>query len=170
MIDPTRVGTKELSEILGVTRETIRLRKNDGTLTEVARGKYNLAEAVQAYLKYVDSGHKSEGLSKARLGVEEERARKLKLENDKAEKRTLDADEVCSVFASGLITFRQRLTAIPSRIDAELAGKSDRAEIRDILEGEHRRALKDCSTELQKLAGIGRLDTFGRATEIEDSR
>lgn len=168
MIDRERVSTNVLAEILGVTRETIRLRNKDGTLSAVSRGKYNLAEAVQAYISYCENGHQSGEAASVRQDVDYQRARKLKLENDRVEGRTLDVDEVHAVFAEAMILIRQRLVALPSRNDAELAGTSDRAEVRDIIEREVNATLANVAEGLQNMAGDNAANSSGTTSDQED--
>lgn len=169
MTVPKLIGTGDLARVLGVTRETVRLRKNDGTFEEVSRGKYDLAKTVQAYIAYVDRDRQSKEIASAKHDVEVERARKLKLENDRVEGSSLDADEVKGVFAQSFILLRQRMSAMPARMDAELAGTSDRIEVRDILERECDGYLRDCAAELEKLAGFGTTDEPVEAAGKEDA-
>lgn len=157
-IDPLRVSTQDLASILGLTPETIRLRKNDGTLRDLGQGKYDLAVSVQAYIDYVVRGRAAESVASAKSITERERARKLKLENDRAVKDLLETEEVRSVFAETLVRLRQHVGAIGARLSGKLAGTSDETEIRQAVNEETTKALEDCFAGLQELAGLSRPD------------
>lgn len=168
-IDPTRVKTKDLAAILGVSPETIRLRERDGTFKTVGAGKYDLAVTVQAYIDYVKRNKASEAQASERMKVESERARKLKLENDIAERKMLPLDEVVAAFSGTLIVLRQHVSAISARVAALVAAESDETEIRQIIKKETDKALYACETGLQDLAGVGGRDSVGAAKETAEA-
>lgn len=49
------VSTSELAAIIGKTPQWVRQLTRDRILSQVARGKYSLADAVQAYILHVCS-------------------------------------------------------------------------------------------------------------------
>ncbi len=53
-IDPTNVSSSYLAEVLGMTRQRVSKLRSEGVIKNNGnRGKYNLADAVTAYSKYL---------------------------------------------------------------------------------------------------------------------
>lgn len=163
MIDPDRIKTKDLAHILGISPETVRQRQIQGTFRTVGPGKYNLAEAVQAWVKYQKNDRSSDAHAKARRAVESEKYRKLKLENDMLEGKSLPTEEVKSAFSQALIVLRQHVSAIGSRVAGSITSQSDEGIIRQTINDETEKALNACETGLQDLANIGGAHTANQA-------
>jgi len=168
-ITPEYVSTTELSKILGVARQTILSRKNDGVLKPVKGGNYNLYEAVPAYGRWLAQGKRTEKSASARSQVDIERARKLKLENDHAEKHLLDVDDVREVFGGTLIVLRQHISALPARLSPMLVGVDEVSRINEIIEKETRLALENCYHGLTDQAIAGGYDPAYSAAGQKDA-
>lgn len=169
IVIPEYVGTTDLSKLLGVTRQTITARKNDGVLKETSPGKYRLDESLQAYLKYVSRGRMTEKSASARSQVDIERARKLKLENEHAEKHLLDVDDVREVFGGTLIVLRQHISALPARLSPMLVGVDEVSRVNEIIEKETRLALENCYHGLTDQAIAGGYDPAYSAAGKKDA-
>ena len=49
----TEVSTTELACVLGITGRRVQQMAQDGTITTVERGRFNLSESVQQYIKFI---------------------------------------------------------------------------------------------------------------------
>ena len=133
-LDPTNVSTTFLAEVLGVTRDAVsKLYAQRVILQNGKRGKYNLTEAVPAYLQSIKTSGAAE--AGARLKVQQER--KLKIANDAAERYLVDIDDAAEVFRQVCTSLRSAITAIPRRTANEVNKAPNAAACRKILENEY---------------------------------
>lgn len=151
-LDPKRVGTAMLAELLGISTTTVRNLKGRHVLAEVAPGKYDLAMSIQAYIRH--AGGRTIGMpaSEAKRLVVEEQHRKLKLANDARDRTLLPAADVHAAVDAMAQTFRGQLEGLPGRMAAELAGIPEPAMVKDRLQDECRRVLADAAAKLDDIA------------------
>lgn len=138
------VSTSELAAIVGKTPQWIRQLTRDRVLFQVGRGKYILADAVQAYILYAAGGNEED--DKPRLN--DERAQLTLIKRQMAE---LDlavmrgelhkADDVRAVMEDSLIALRSRLLGIPTKLAPRVQYVQDLAIITDMMTDEIRSAL-----------------------------
>lgn len=144
----------DLAKVLGISTETIRLRKKEGVFVEVTAGRYNLFHSVQAYIHYIENGRQSGKTASVKSQVDKERARKLKLENDKVEELLLVSDEVREVFANAMVVMRTHIGALPDRLAPAVTGVDDQAENHETINKEVRQALENCCESLEKFGSL----------------
>lgn len=116
------VSTSELATIIGKTPQWIRQLTRDRILSQVARGKYNLADAVQAYILHVSGGKEED--DKPRFidhKTEHERikAEKAALELEEMKGNLHATSDVERLLSDLILTTKSRILGVPSRIATE---------------------------------------------------
>ncbi|OKP97793.1 hypothetical protein [Paenibacillus sp. P46E] len=142
------VGTNELASIIGKTKQWISQLTRDGVLIQVSRGKYNLAETVQAYIRHV-SGTVEEGkisFSDEKAQHEQIKKEMAALELQKMRSNLHTTEDVTHAWGMLMVAFRERLQGLPPRIANKLAYMDDEKEVRVTLES----LIDDALTELGK--------------------
>ncbi|CAH1058864.1 hypothetical protein [Paenibacillus pseudetheri] len=142
------VGTSELAAIVGKTKQWIGQLTRDGVLTQVARGKYNLAESVQAYIRHI-TGTSTEG----KISYNDEKAQHEQIKKEIAmleleEKRNNlhTTGDVLDAWGELVVNFRERLQGLPPRMATELSHMTEEKQIRLLMEAK----INDALTELAK--------------------
>ena len=133
-IDPTNVSSSDLAVVLGVTRDAVSKLYATGVIRQngVARGKYDLFDAVPAYLDHLRSNKGSDVGARLKLAQE----RKLRLENDRAENDLVKTSDAAEIYRQACITFRSGATAIPKRLATKLSNATDPVVCRELLANE----------------------------------
>ena len=106
-MDATNVSTKDLATILGMTRDGVTRLCRGGVIQQngVARGKYDLREAVSSYAKHMRETHGE--TADTRLAIQRER--KLRLQNDKTEAGLVPIADAAEVFKIFYTEFRTQV-------------------------------------------------------------
>lgn len=134
------VTGKVVADTLGLTERRIRQLRQDGVIKETSYGSglYRLPEAVQAYIAFITKGETSDGSAALDLSREKALLMKAKRESEEYDLMLKRGDlhqteEIRQIISGMLANFRSRLLSIPSKASPELAVKSDKAEIHEIL-------------------------------------
>lgn len=138
------VSTSELAGIIGKTPQWISQLTRDGILEKVGRGKYILADAIQAYLKHIE-GESSDGkISWRDEKAEHERIKKERaaLELDELRGNLHTTDDIQEAWGGLLVEFRKIMLAMPARMASNLAFLSDENKIRKVMTDEISAALQ----------------------------
>ncbi|WP_160045739.1 hypothetical protein, partial [Paenibacillus sp. USDA918EY] len=111
-----------MAAIVGKTPQWIRQLTRDGVLKQVDRGKYLLAEAVQAYCEHVSGGREDD--KKPRFIDEKTEHERIKKEKAAIELEQLKgnlhaAADVEMLLSDLILTTKSRLLAVPNRIATE---------------------------------------------------
>lgn len=159
VVDPLNTKRKDLAIILGISEETVRQLVLSGVLTSHGTAKFVLAEAVQAHTEHKSHGKALAEQAASKKRVEDERFRKLRLENDQVEQNLLPRDDVRAVFSQALIVLRQNVVAIGRRVAAGVAASNDVDDCRRLIDKETDLSLNACEKCLTDLGGISGLDT-----------
>ncbi|SMF88175.1 hypothetical protein SAMN05661091_4155 [Paenibacillus uliginis N3/975] len=130
------VGTSELAAIVGKTKQWISQLTRDGVLTQVSRGKYNLAESVQAYIKHI-TGVAEEG--KVSYNDEKAQHEQIKkeialLELEEKRKNLHTTEDVLEAWGELVVNFRGAIMVLAPNLSTDLAYMTDAKEIRLLLE------------------------------------
>ncbi len=158
-LDPTNVSTTFLAEVLGVTRDAVsKLYAQRVILQNGKRGKYNLTEAVPAYLQSIKTSGTAE--AGARLKVQQER--KLKIANDAAERNLVDIDEAAEVFRQVCTSLRSAMGAIPRRTANKVSKAQTAAACREILENEYSEVFYEWAKPFKEFFGDAWNDPKGK--------
>ncbi|WP_338842038.1 hypothetical protein [Paenibacillus glucanolyticus] len=141
------VITSELAAIVGKTPQWIRQLTRDGVLKQVGRGKYLLADAVQAYCLHVSGGKEDD--QKPRFIDEKTEHERIKKEKAALELAEMQGElhrsaDVEAVMNDMLGAFRQRIRAIPMRLAPELIGQGEL----NVIKGRLTAALDEALAEL----------------------
>jgi hypothetical protein len=118
-IDPTNISTAYLAECLGMTRDGVTRLCRQGVIRQngVARGKYNLFEAVEAYATYLKESKGDESA----VRLLRQRERKLRLANDKTEAGLVSIEDAAQTFATFASMFREFVTGQIEGMAARIA-------------------------------------------------
>lgn len=133
LIDPNNVTTKYLAEVLGMTPVAVsklasqKVVKNNGR-----RGKYNIIDAVPAYIASIRGSGKAE--ADARLKVQQ--TRKLQLSNDEHAGNLVKIADAAEVFRQYCLAWRAGANALPRRLATVLANQDDPGKIQKVLANE----------------------------------
>lgn len=138
------ISTSELAVIVGKTSSWIRQLTRDKALIQVGRGKYLLADAVQAYIDHAAGGKEVD--NRPNLRDEQAELTRIKKEDamlDLAVKRgeLHRAEDVRAVVTDMLLNFRSRMMALPTKIGPKVAYLKEIPAINAVLEEEIRIAL-----------------------------
>jgi len=146
-----RVTGTDLAKILGLSKGRVSQLKDDGVL--VARsGKYDVAEAVQGYIAFLESGPANAEVAAHRARLIGEQTRRLKLANDEKEGQLIDVEKVRLVMSAGVTGCMNALESVPGRCAATLAAMKEPAEITAYLRREIRQARSVMASGFRKLA------------------
>ena len=133
-IDSSNVSTMFLAEILGVTTDAVTKLHSAGIIKQngKARGKYDLFDAVDAYLDHLRNSKGSDVAVRLTLA----RATKLELENDRRQSELVKISEAVEVIAAASTHWKSIADALPKRIAKRLAKIKNPDEVRTILQEE----------------------------------
>ena len=147
----TGAATAEaIADLLNLTPRWVRQLAKEGVIPKPARGKYNVAGAVQGYVKYLQAradgrGVEGQDVHTERARLTRARARRAELEADALERSLLPFDEVVQAWQQLVAAFRARCLALPSKMAPRLAMISETREIQNALTAAVREALEELS-------------------------
>lgn len=144
------VSAGELAHILGVSRGTVSNLASDGILPRADRGLYDVAAAVQAFVR-----HKA--LTKpgdqATLSLTAERSRLARLKADAAEREAklaagqlVPAADIEAAWLKVALAVRSRVLQIPSKVAARVVALRTPADAQAFLQKEVHAALVEIAS------------------------
>ncbi len=149
----TSVSTTELAMILGLSARRIQQMAQDGSLQTVSRGKFNLAEAVQAYIRFVtkdpmtDEDVKLERTKRtAEASLKASKAQIAKLEASELQGKMHRSEDVQTVLEAFIFTVRSGLMALPGRLAMDVTGAGTTAEAADIIRKEVSKIMQEIAS------------------------
>jgi len=113
------ISTENLGLVLGLTPQRINQLTHSGVFVKAGHGRYNLPNAVQAYVAYKIESESRRGDGEASGAGEEvkrERARKLRLENDEKERTLVDTGNAITALDVIVGLLRSDLAGVPARV------------------------------------------------------
>lgn len=128
------VSVALLAGVLGITERWVQQLERQGVLEKTGRGRYALAKSVQAYIKFkVESevARATPDASNPGERVKAERARKLKLENDETELRTIAMTAALETLDAIVGPLKADLAGVPATVTDDIA---ERRRIEDAIE------------------------------------
>ena len=147
-IEEMEVSTSELAAIIGKSSRWVRQLTREGVLYQVARGKYKLGEAIQAYYEHKTGENTPDNglnynrekalLTKAKRELEENKLRIMKGELHRSE-------DVKYFVTNMLLNARSRLLVIPQILSPKIIGKNDIHVVNKLLKEEIYAALNELS-------------------------
>lgn len=140
-----KISAKMLGSLLGITERWVRELETQGFIVKVGYGKYDLAESIQGYVRYVRESEvaKHEEVPNSRDLFEAERARKLKLENDLKDNLLVETPDAMAAIDMIFGEVRTALAGIPARLTEDVA---ERRRIEDGID----QVLSDLADRLDK--------------------
>jgi len=138
----TIVNTKELANTLGVTARYVNKLAKMGILEKHGRDSFPLEPNVAQYIEYQKDGEGPEarGLKESYWQEKAKHERTLRqiaeIGVGKAQGKLHDEASIEHVMTNVLITFRNKLLSVPSKIAPVLVGAKTIEEARKALEGE----------------------------------
>ena len=144
---------KTIAKLLMMTERRVQQLAKDGVIPKADRGRYELAPAVQGYIRFLQDRMAGNASSAENIDYHVEKARKVKFEADiaqveaaKRRNEAIDAVEVKAVWSSIVGEIRANmLGATPARIAQRLIGVTDEAEIKQIVRDEIQLSMKAAS-------------------------
>ncbi len=139
----TEVGSTELAAILGVTARRVQQMAQDGTITAVRRGRFNLSDSVQRYITFIsksDISADEKETEKKKLAAEalykRSKARIAEMEADELDGKMHRSEDVAALTSDLVFTVRGMLMALPGRLAVDVVGTDNAAEAAEIIKKE----------------------------------
>jgi phage terminase Nu1 subunit (DNA packaging protein) len=140
--------TNELGKIIGKTPQWIRQLTRDNVLLQSGRGKYKLAESIQAYIEHVQGGKQEDNRPRfidEKTQHEKIKRQKAELELAKMRGELHTSEDVEAVMRDMLTAFRQKILSIPTKLAPQLIEISDQNTVKVLLTNELHDALAELS-------------------------
>ena len=139
-----------IAKLLLLTDRRVQQLSKEGVIPKSNRGRYELAPAVQGYVRYLQE--RSIGRESAPEDYHTEKSRLVKLQADKAQFEIdeltgalVRSDEVESAWAAMVVDCKTRLLSVPSKAATLVATEPDPAACQVIIEEMVREALQELS-------------------------
>lgn len=146
------VNTDVMAELLGFTRQRINQLAKEGVLEKQAPGRFLLLKNMKKYLEFVRVGQAVDDEEGATAQYWEEKALHEKAKREIAELKLAklknqmhDAADIEIVLTNMLVTFRNRILAIPQKVAPKTIGIQNLAEIAESINTELLEALTELS-------------------------
>lgn len=156
------VGT--IAKLLLLTERRVQQLTKEGIIPKSERGRYELAPAVQGYVRYLQA--RTHGSNAAPADYHFEKARLVRAQADRAEAELAElnaslvgADDVADAWANLLTNMKTRLLSIPTKSAASVLHEETVNGIQSVLES-------DINEVLMEFVGYG--DKGDENTFVED--
>lgn len=148
----TIVNSTELAVVLSVSVRRVQQMVQDGTLTTVERGKFNLSDAVGQYIRFLTSGQDSEEARKterartlADLQIKSSKATIEKLRAEEVRGNMHRAEDVKAMTEDLVYTIRSAIMALPGRLAVDVAAAGSPSEASEIIKSECYKVMRELS-------------------------
>ncbi len=148
-----------LSKLFGLTVRRVQQLAKEGIIPKPKRNQYDLLGCIQAYIKYLQSlaTESSEG-KKEQARLTKIRADMAQLEFEMKAGRVVVAEEVQDELEKMLTAFRAKLLSLPSDVAPSVAGETEIAGIKIVLD----QAVEEAILELRSYdARTGKFKDIG---------
>jgi phage terminase Nu1 subunit (DNA packaging protein) len=150
-MDVTIVNSIVLGSCWGITDRRVRQLREEGIISEVARGKYDLIESTRRYCEYLrQQVNASNDGKEVKLNYDTEKALHEKVKREKAElqfkvmKGELHrSEDVESVMTDMITRAKTKLLGIPPRVAPLVLGYKDISKVQTILQNHVEEALNE---------------------------
>ncbi|MBR3767542.1 MAG: hypothetical protein IKL10_04790 [Clostridia bacterium] len=139
----TEVGSTELASILGVTARRVQQMAQDGTITAVRRGRFNLSDSVQRYITFIsksDISADEKETEKKKLAAEalykRSKARIAEMEADELDGKMHRSEDVAALTSDLVFSVRGMLMALPGRLAVDVIAAGSAAAAAEIIKKE----------------------------------
>lgn len=134
--------SKAVGEWLGITDRQVRNLRDQGVLSEVRPGVFDMKVCVRQYLNFKTGGKDGQArLAAARAEREETRGKIEKMRMEEAQGDLHRTEDVERALKTIFANFKNRLETIPTKYASTMAQLTDPAEAHDILQKQCRKHL-----------------------------
>lgn len=151
-VESVVVASTVLADLFGLTTRRIRQLAEEGVITKVSRGRYNLQESIKNYVVYLKTTSELKEKEDESIDYDIERALHERVKRERTElqvaamKGTMHfSEDVERVMNDMLSNFRSKLLALPSKLAPKLIGKDEVIEIQEEIQGEVLETLQELS-------------------------
>lgn len=134
----------EVAEFLDITTRRVYQLVKAEIIDRLPDGKFDLKDVSEKYYEF-KFGSGSRDLNQVKAEHEEVKKRISELKLAKMEGKLHEADDVELIMTNMLVTFRNRILSIPSKLAPQLIGMKNIGKISDLIERELRDALNELS-------------------------
>lgn len=157
------VNTDVMADLLGYTRQRINQLAREGVLEKQAPGRFLLKLNIKKYLDFIRTGQITDEEATAQYWEEKALHEKAKremaeLKLAKLKNQLHDARDIEMVMTNMLVTFRNRILAIPQKIAPKIIGMENLAEISEAISAELNEALTELSEYDPSMFAGGEID------------
>lgn len=114
------LDVETIARLLMIGPERVRQLSKDGWIPKVGRGRYPLAGSVQGYISFLKDEQRRASKVAADSEIKLERARGLKLRNDRDEGRLIEVEEALGTLDEIVGELRTGIAAVPARVTRDL--------------------------------------------------
>lgn len=146
------VGATELACVLGLTARRVQQLAQDGVFVPVSRGKYELADCVQKYIRLQTKPKTDQAVADAErrktvsdADLKEAKAKVAKMQAEELEGNMHRSEDVAAMTEDLIYTIRSSINALPGRVAVDVAAVSTAAEAAEVIK-------KECHKILRELA------------------
>ena len=146
------VNTDVIAELLGFTRQRVNQLAKEGVLDKQSPGRFLLRQNIKKYIDFMRIGQAAEEEDGATAQYWEEKALHERAKRETAELKLAklrnqlhDAADVEMIMTNMLVTFRNRILAIPQKVSPKVIGVNNLAEISEIINTELLETLTELS-------------------------
>lgn len=165
--DPARVPGTVMMALLGVSHSTFHQLQVSGVIIPVEKSKFNLRDTVQRYIAHRVEGPQGRQKKKAKDLIEDEKLRKLRIDNDLREGLTVIRADAEAVFNSAAAVIGTGLEALPGRLAGQVLNLKDPAVAREKVQKECRKLRQEFSDKLGNLSSIQYVEAPGEDEPAE---
>lgn len=151
-----------LGDILGVSARRINQLVIEKWIPKSARNTISLKDGVQGYIGFLEDRHEKSRSTATDDELRAERARKLRLENDRTEGKLIETDAAMDAIDDICATIRIGFGALPARITRDL-------KMRGKIEDEVDRILTAVAAKLEDKGALLASDEDADAAEEGDA-
>jgi len=154
----------DIAEILNVSDRWIQKLSKEGVIPKPVKGEYELGATVKAYVGFLQGKVSGDEVAQVRKAVEDEKLRKIRLENDAREGNVIYVDEARHIINEMAASVKLFTNSIPGRMANELAIVSEPAIIKKMLLNEIRSAQESISVQLESATTSAKRSGHNKAT------
>lgn len=148
----TEVSTTELACVLGISGRRVRQLAEDGQLEKLGAGKFNLADSVQAYQKFLsrvvpneEDAKIEKSRRKAEVTLKASKAEIARLELQELKGKLHRAEDIEAITSDLVYSIRGALMAIPGRLAVDVVGAGSAVEASEIIRAEIYKVMEELS-------------------------
>lgn len=113
---PKQVTTADLAVLLGITAMRVKQLVAEGVVPRAAPGRFDLAEAVQAYIKYKSGLAERQTQTKSADALRDQRAEEIALRNEARKRSLIPLTEAVEAVEKVTGAFLAAVSGLPARI------------------------------------------------------